>query len=215
MRFPEGPIRGSLGPASNGRRGYEGGGGDGRFDRPIHRVRMIHWSLIFWTIACLAFDLFIKFPAGLTILGGSAEGLRLLFPAWAVKLHKQPLMGWMNSVEGLHRLDGAMLMALALLVCVWLSAGEAIRMKFGFASAFGDMVTKIDSYRRTMYVTFLSVLASDALLLSIGQAKLKWNGPVVSVGGVFTAAFYMAIVLGTTLVSVLAHQKLKKVIEEG
>lgn len=215
MRVPEGSVRDAYGYAGNGRRQSESDAGGGHYWPVVHRVRMVHWSLIFWTLACVAFDLVIKFPAGLTILGGSAEGLRLMFPAWAVRLHKQPLLGWMNNVEGLHRLDGAVLMAVALLICVWLSASEAIRMKFGFASAFGDMVAKIDSYRRAMYACFLIVLSVDALLLSVGQSKLKWNGPLFSMGGLFTAAFYMAIVLGTTLVSVLVHQKLKKIIAEG
>jgi hypothetical protein len=78
----------------------------------------------------ILWEIFVIPTLGLVVFVVGAEGLRVMFPALAVKLSKVPVPGfdWLFSFEGLHRLDVAHISALVMFVFVWGSWCSFLRL---------------------------------------------------------------------------------------
>jgi hypothetical protein len=138
-------------------------------------------------------QLFTKPLLTVVYLWAIAEGLRVVIPALAHKLHKMPFLHWMADYEDLHSIDASQVFSIFLLVASWTMWTKVLHH---------DLFIK-DNSRESRFVTVLgtAVIAVDAALFYAGMSEMNWGGTVFSCSALLATVAYVGVIVFVSYMS--------------
>lgn len=175
-------------------------------------ARPIRWKLIQAHVRCAAWDIASKLVLGVVYLAIISEGLRLVVPPLAQKIHKLPGLEGLNDYEATHALDLASLFSLFLLAGVWVSWDRVLRFWLGVPLP-GHESWDSRNYQRFVVGLGGVMLATDGALFYAAICQMGWGSPSFSFNAVLATAAYLTVLIFATFVSINLHQRVQSLEE--
>lgn len=168
-----------------------------RLEWALLRARLAYWS---WQIAS-------KLVMGIVYLSIIAEGFRTLVPVVSRKLHRVPMLGWMNNVEGLYQLDMAAVLALFMLIAVCGLWERLLTLWLKEEIGFDGRVRNQNNRNKFVMVLGALVLISDCVLFFVAVNEISWAGSGFSFTALCATTAYVCVLVFSIFVSVNLKEK--------
>lgn len=159
-------------------------------------------ALIAARVKCWGWWLLSKCMLGIVCIGVIAEGIRLMVPALAMKLHRIPGFAFTKHYEETHALDIAPFLSFFFMVLTWHMAEKAIRLSLLHKPLSTDG-ERWNTEREAQLVKVIGtlLLTVDCFLFYAASASLTWGGNILALAPLIATAGYLAVLLGVSYVS--------------
>lgn len=157
-----------------------------------------------------AFDLISIFAICQLYLATTSSGLRYLNPAiLGRKLHRQPLLGWLEDLEMWHKTDLADLVTFILFVVCFVSLQVAIRSHM-YRDNFADhsAATNTSFVQKLFRYGAITLLLLDTILCFTGLLHQGvWGGNHLFAALVFSALYLALLVMSSAISAYLSRNR--------
>jgi len=154
-----------------------------------------------WFIATL--------PLSVVYVNVIAEGLRIVVPPLAQKIHALPGLGVLNEHQATHALDLALPFSVFSLLGCSVAWNRLLRLWLGVPLP-GHERWHSENYPRFILGLGGLLLASDCYLFYSAMGTMSWGADAgVSVGALVATAAYVCILVVTTFINITLHQKVE------
>ena len=139
---------------------------------------------------------------GVVYISVIADGLRMLVPALAQKIHQLPMLSDLKSFEGTHKLDLAPFMAFFMALGVWY-LWERILI-FWLGGDFEEEQDNWDSENEGALVLYLGfvILGADILLFYVAMTYSGWGDSQFSFAALLATIAYVGVLIFVSYVSI-------------
>lgn len=168
------------------------------------RARAAYWS---WQIVT-------KIVLGVVYLSIIAEGFRMLVPVLNRRLHRLPMLGWMNDYEGTYELDMASLMSVFMMIAVFSLWSRLLKLWITEQIGFDHRLRNQNNADFFVLVFGVVILLSDTILFFVAVTEVSWSGTGFSFTALFATAAYVSVLVFTIYVSINLHEKIELIERE-
>ena len=172
------------------------------------------WRLLRARLAYWAWQVVTKVVMGVIYLSIIAEGFRMLVPVLNRRLHRLPLLGWMNDYEATYELDMASIMSVFMLIAVYSLWGRMLTLWLSEKIGFDHRLRGQNNADQFVLFFGLVILASDSLLFFIAVTEVSWSGASFSFTALFATAAYVSVLVFTVYVAVNLRDKINLIERE-
>ena len=172
------------------------------------------WLLLWYRIKYWVWQLVTKAVIGTIYLSIITEGFRMLVPKLGQKLHRIPMLGWLDEYEATYRLDMAMCMALFMLIAVWTFWDRLLTLWLNHQIRFDGTLLNQTNQRKLIATLGPVLMAADAFLFFSAVGEVSWGGGGFTFTALFATAAYVAVLVfciyvGISLRNDIQAQKLE------
>lgn len=171
--------------------------------------------LALWTTQLVRFLWFIALCGlGFVYTAIISEGLRLVVPPLAVRMHKLPGLGELKYYEASADWDLALPFSVFLLIGCTISWEKILRLFLGIPLA-GNEFGNTENYRRLVIGLGSLLLVSDMCLFYAAMGTMNWGSESgLSFGALLATAAYVGVLIFSAFISITLHQRAEYLREE-
>jgi len=165
----------------------------------VLRARCVYWA---WQVVT-------KIVLGVIYMSIIAEGFRMLVPVLNRRLHRLPLLGWMNDYEGTYEIDMASLMSVFMMVAVFSLWSRLLTLWITERIGLDQRLRKQNNADSFVMVFGIVILLSDTILFFVAVTEVSWSGEGFSFSALFATLAYVSVLVFTVYIYITLHEKIE------